>query len=576
MTLMILSRFLITSLFLFGIFNDDSKDRTLFISPVKIPLALSGNFGELRSDHFHSGIDIKTQGVTGKEIVATSAGYVYRISISPGGFGRALYLRHPSGYSTVYAHLERFIPEIEEYITQQQYEKKSFTITVFPPQEKFVFQQGDLIAYSGNSGSSGGPHLHYEIRKSNSENPVNPLHFDFGVSDNIKPVIEKLAIYPVNRHTLINGQNKARKINVAGGNGNYHVPSGNEITISGLAGFGIKSFDRFNDSHNKCSVYSIELKIDSVTHFRYIMDEFSFNESKYINSHVDYETYLKENSFIEKTYILPNDKLSVYKDAIDRGIYDFSDGKKHLIEIILADIHGNESTLLFNVQGSIPEEKMTTPDDSNQLKMPYNRSNRFRAENINILIPAGSLYDTIAFEYSRESGSSWMYSDIHNVHNVYTPLHKAFTLSIKPSIIPAGKESKMLIVQLSNDLKRRSALNSKWTEGYLTAEPSVFGKFCITVDTVPPVISTIGFRPGSDLSGRSELRIRITDDLSGIKSYEPFVDGKWALFEYDQKNNVLIYRFDPKRIAKNSDHLLELTVTDNKDNQSTYTGNFKW
>jgi len=244
MTLMIFSRFLITSLFLFGIFNDNSKDRTLFISPVKIPLALSGNFGELRSDHFHSGIDIKTQGVTGKEIVATSAGYVYRISISPGGFGRALYLRHPSGYSTVYAHLERFIPEIEEYITQQQYEKKSFTITVFPPQEKFVFQQGDLIAYSGNSGSSGGPHLHYEIRKSNSENPVNPLHFDFGVSDNIKPVIEKLAIYPVNRHTLINGQNKARKINVAGGNGNYHVPSGNEITISGLAGFGIKSFDR--------------------------------------------------------------------------------------------------------------------------------------------------------------------------------------------------------------------------------------------------------------------------------------------------------------------------------------------
>lgn len=576
MILMILSRFLITSLLLISIFNNDSKDRTQFISPVKIPLALSANFGELRSDHYHSGLDIKTQGVTGKEIVAASDGYVYRISISPGGFGKALYLRHPSGYSTVYGHLDRFIPEIEEYITQQQYEKKSFTVTVFPPKEKFVLKQGDLIAYSGNSGSSGGPHLHYEIRKSDSENPVNPLHFEFGAGDNIEPVIERLAIYPINRHTLINGQNKARKINVAGDNGNYYIPSDNEITISGLAGFGIKSFDLLNDSYNKCSAYSIELKIDSATRFKYIMDEFSFTESKYINSHIDYETYIKENSFIEKAYILPNDKLSVYRNVTDRGIYDFSDGKKHRIEIILADAHGNKSTLLFNVQSNTPDENISAPDESNQLKMPYNRTNRFRAENINILIPSGSIYDTIAFEYTRETGSSWMYSDVHSVHNSYTPLHKAFTLSIKPSQIPAGKESKMLIVQLSNDQKRKSALNSSWNEGYLTAEPSVFGKFCVTVDTVPPVISVNGFRPGSDLTGRSELRIRITDDLSGIKTYEPSVDGKWALFEYDQKNNVLIYKFDPKRISRNSDHLLELTVTDNRGNKSIYAGSFKW
>ena len=573
---MIFSRFLITSLLIFSIFNDDSKDRITFISPVKIPLALSATFGELRSDHYHSGLDIKTQGVTGKEVVAAADGYVYRISISPGGFGRALYLRHPSGYSTVYGHLDRFIPEIEDYIIQQQYEKKSFTVTIFPPKDKFVLKQGDLIAFSGNSGSSGGPHLHYEIRKSDSENPINPLHFEFGASDDIKPIIERLVVYPINRYSLINGENKPRKINVAGGNGNYYVPSGNDITISGLAGFGIKSYDLLNDSYNKCSVYSIELKIDSITHLRYVMDEFSFNDSKYINSHIDYETYVKENSFIERAYILPNDKLNVYSDVINRGIFNFSDGRKHHIEIILSDAHGNISSLVFGVQGMRSGENIIAPEENNKLKMPYNRSNRFRAENVTISIPAGSLYDTIAFEYTKEAGLAGMYSDIHNVHNIYTPLHKPFTISIKPSFIPEGRESKLLVVQLSKDLSKKSPLNSTWAEGYVTAESPVFGKFCISIDTIPPSINTNGFGPGSDLTGRSELRIRITDDLSGIKTYEPSIDGKWALFDYDQKNNVLIYKFDPKRIERNSDHLLELRVTDNRGNQSVYAGGFRW
>jgi murein DD-endopeptidase MepM/ murein hydrolase activator NlpD len=160
---------------LFNTLNDIPKDKTIFISPVKIPLALSANFGELRIDHFHSGVDIKTQGATGKEILATASGYVYRISISPGGFGNAIYLRHPAGYSTVYGHLERFTPEIDKYVKEQQYLKKTFTITLFPPKDKFPVTQGDVIGFSGNSGSSAGPHLHYEIRKSDTEAPVNPL-----------------------------------------------------------------------------------------------------------------------------------------------------------------------------------------------------------------------------------------------------------------------------------------------------------------------------------------------------------------------------------------------------------------
>ena len=573
---MTLIRLLISSVLILNILTENPKDKTLFISPVKIPLSLSANFGELRSDHFHSGLDIKTQGVTGKEVVATASGYIYRISISPGGFGRALYLRHPSGYLTVYGHLDRFIPEVEEYIVNQQYEKKSYLITVFPPKDKFRFEQGDLIAYSGNSGSSSGPHLHYEIRKSESEMPVNPLLFEFGTGDNIIPVIEKLAVYPVTDNTLINNQNKMKKYTVTGGHGNYYIPAENEIRISGPAGFGIKSYDLLNDSYNKCAVYSIEMKIDSVSLFKYVMNEFSFSESRYINSHIDYETYIRERTHYEKTFLLPNDKLSVYQDVVNRGIFNFNEDRTYHVEITVADIHNNKSTLSFKVKGIPPKslEKQVSTDDNVNI-MPYNRSNRFNTEDVSLSFPAGSLYDTLYFKYRKASGPNEMLSEIHYIHDKFTPVHKAYTLSIRPSVIPEGMESKMLIIQLSDDFKK-SGLSSTFNDGVVTAKPTSFGMFYVGIDTVAPMITTNSLTPGIDLSGKKDIRIRIYDDLSGIKEYEPYIDGKWALFEYDQKNNIIIYRFDPERIARGTKHNLTLKVSDNVDNTSFYNCDFEW
>ncbi|MGC1391806.1 MAG: M23 family metallopeptidase, partial [Bacteroidales bacterium] len=335
--MMFLVRFFIFSTLFYSALNDIPADRSIFISPLKIPQLLSANFGELRIDHFHSGLDIKTQGVTGKEVVAAADGYIYRISVSSTGFGNALYIRHPSGYSTVYGHLERFSPNIEEYVKNQQYAKKSFQITLFPEKEEFPVTQGEIIAYSGNSGSSGGPHLHFEVRKSNSEKPINPLLFEFGMADNIAPVIEKLVIYPINSHTLINNQNSIKRINVTGSHGVYSLSQGNDISISGLAGFGIKTYDMLNGSPNKVAVYSIELSIDSTIIFKYIMDGFSFDESRYVNSHIDYETYMKDNIYFERAFVLPDDKLSAYKNVINRGIFNFNDDKSHYAKIIVTD-----------------------------------------------------------------------------------------------------------------------------------------------------------------------------------------------------------------------------------------------
>jgi hypothetical protein len=556
----------------------DQKDRTRFISPVKIPLSLSANFGELRIDHFHSGLDIRTQGVTGKEVLAAADGYVYRISVSPGGFGKALYVRHPSGYSTVYGHLDRFIPEIEDYVTSRQYEEQSFMVTLWPPKDRFRFSQGDLIAYSGNSGSSSGPHLHYEIRRSDEEIPVNPLLYDFGIKDDHKPVIERVAICPAGRGTTINGQNRTVRLGISGSNGNYHPASGSEIKISGPAAFEIRAYDLINNSGNRFSVYSIELRIDSVTVYKYVMDSFSFDESRYINSHIDYETYLREKSYYERSFILPNDRLSVVRKTMNRGIFNFRGEEKHNVEIIVADAANNASKVSFTVR-SVPHEEgvLSGNQDTrdNVIVMPYGRNNKFVTKNVSVTIASGALYDTIDFEYSRSEGTTGMYSGIYRIHNIYTPLHKAYSLSIRPDRIPAGKESKLLVVGFDRE-RNRVAAGGTWENGAITAKLMTFGTYYIGIDTVPPRIVPVSFTPGADLSGRSSLRIMVSDDFSGIKSYEPLIDGKWALFEYDQKVNQLIYKFDAGRITKGIQHSLVLTVTDNRDNTAVYRCNFKW
>jgi hypothetical protein len=575
-TSMLFIRLLFITLFFHNTTGEKVRDSSTFISPLRIPLSLSSNFGELRIDHFHSGIDIKTQGVVGKEVIATASGYIYWISVSPGGFGKAIHLRHPSGYSTIYGHLDHFAPEIENYVKARQYESKSFRVMLFPPQERFRIKQGDVIAYSGNSGSSTGPHLHYEIRRSESELPMNPLLFDFGQGDNIEPVIEKLVIYPLSPKTIINKQNSPKRFNVSGGRGSYSIPSGNEIEISGPAGFGIKSFDLLNDSYNRCAVYSTELIIDSMSIFKYVMDSFSFGETRYVNSHIDYETFMKEGIYIERTFLLPNDKLSAYRHVVNRGIFNFNDDKMHSVTVKVADVHGNRSELSFRVRSVTAKaaDNINRPDTIVKI-MPYNKTNRFVAENISVTIPAGALYDTLGFSYKKISALKGMLSDLHCINDKFTPLHKAYSLSVKPSAIPAGKETKIVIIQ-DADNHRKIAYTGKWTEGYLTADLLSFGKFYVGIDTVPPVISANGSAGGELPPVSKEIKIRITDELSGIKSYEPAIDGNWALFEYDQKNNLLVYRCDEQRITKGTKHSLILKVTDNCENTSIFKGEFTW
>jgi hypothetical protein len=578
---MLLIRFIIFNLLLINILNHLPKDKNIFILPVKIPVSLSSNFGEMRIDHFHSGIDIKTQGVIGKEVVSSAEGYIYRIGVSPSGFGKALYVKHPSGYSTVYGHLDHFTPEVEAYVRAVQYERKSFNVTLFPPKEKFPVSQGDVIAWSGDSGSSGGPHLHFEVREADNELPVNPLLFEFGITDNIPPVIEKLAIYSPGKKTSVYGNSSKMIINLKGSNGKYVISDDKELVLSGPTGFGVKVYDLLNGASNRCEPYSITLEIDSTILYKYNMDGFSFAESRYVNSHMDYETYMKDNIRIERAFALPNDKLTAYKTLLNRGIFNFNDNKSHNISITVSDANQNKSTLVFKVISGAEKPEVPTPLSFNpspkdgSIMMPYNKTNRFSAEDIIVNLPAGSLYDTLLFTYRKSPGTPVMLSDVHSVHNKYTPVHRAYSLSIRPTIIPAGRESKMILVQLNDNMSKIPVI-STFADGFMKGDVLSFGNFFVGIDTIPPSISAPGLNSGINLTGRKEIRLKIKDDFSGIKSYEAAIDGKWALFEYDPKSDLLLYRFDEKYITKASKHSLSLKVSDNRDNVSSYSCDFTW
>jgi len=573
---MIFIKILILFIALLGQFADDPpEDKKLFISPVKIPLLLSANFGELRSDHFHSGIDIRTQGVIGHDVVASAAGYIYRIGVSPGGFGKAIYIRHPSGHTTVYGHLDRFTPEIDAYVKSQQYAARSFTVNLFPGKDKFEVKQGDQIGFSGNSGSSGGPHVHYEIRRSEDEFPLNPLLFDFGVRDNIKPIIERVVIYGGSGSSSINGKNQELLLPANGSHGNYYISSDRTIKISGTAGFGISTYDLLDDSWNKCGAYSITLVIGQDTIYNYQVDGFSFSETSYINSHIDYRRKVKDGITVQKLFVAPNDKLSIYSGVKNHGLYNFVTDSIYNVRIIVGDVQENKSVLSFKIQSVKGGELTANQSNSNGRLLRWDKPYKLTDGDVTVSIPTGALYDSVRFQYSREEMPEKLYADIFMILDKTVPLHKPFQLSIKPRNIPAQFKSKMTLVSVGEDGKSSYA-GGKWSGEFITGDFRSFGSFSVGIDTISPVIKVNGFKSGIDLTGRKELKFYISDDFSGIASYEGYIDGKWVLFEYDPKNSLIIHKFDSSIITKGSLHRLTLRVKDNRENVTEMEAEFTW
>lgn len=546
------------------IFSTNKYPITDFRQPLDImPPALAGSFGEIRVNHFHSGIDFRTNQREGYPVYAVADGYISRLRVQNSGFGQALYLNHPNGYTTVYGHLQRFAPKIATIVKNLEYEKKSFEIDEFPEATLIPVRKGEIIAWSGNRGSSGGPHLHFEIRDTKTEETINPQFFGIDIPDNIPPIIHGLYVYRLNGKTF-NESIPKQAIGITGASGNYKTLA--PISLTGEVGFGIVVTDRHNGLSGTNGVYSIQLELDGKMIYTSALERFSFENSKAINSHIDYPTYINTKRSIQKSFVDPGNPLKIYSGLVNSGKINFNDGVSHQLRYIITDSKGNSSVLPFTVNaGSAPTVAATVPGG---IVYAYNKVNEFNSDEIKVLIPQGSLYNDLNFTYKKlpkPAGNAW--SNIHQIHNRYTPLHTGFNLWIRADALPENLRNKALIVSTGG-----SSQGGSFDNGYLKANPKNFGSFYIAIDTIAPRIIPINIANGKSMTGLSKMTFKISDNLSGIKSFNGYIDGKWTLMEFDTKTATLWHSFDDRTAS--GKHDFELVVSDVKDNVSRYSISF--
>ncbi|WP_316800111.1 M23 family metallopeptidase [Pedobacter frigidisoli] len=546
------------------IFSSNKYPITDFRQPLDItPPALAGSFGEIRGNHFHSGIDFRTNQREGYPVYAVADGYISRLRVQNSGFGQALYINHPNGFTTVYGHLQRFSPKIATIVKNLEYEKKSFEIDEFPDATLIPVRKGEIIAWSGNRGSSGGPHLHFEIRDTKTEETINPQFFGILIPDNIPPVIHGLYVYRLNGKTF-NEATPKQAIAITGAAGLYKASA--PVSLTGEVGFGVVTTDRHNGMSGTNGVYSIQLELDGKMIYTSALERFAFEDSKAINSHIDYPTYLNTKRSIQKSFVDPGNPLKIYSGLINNGRISFNDGATHQLRYIITDSKGNASTLSFTVTaGSAPA---VTPIVPGGTIYSFGKENEFTGEGVKVVFPKGTLYSDLNFSYKKlpkPAGNAW--SEIHLIHNRFTPLHVGFNLWIKADQLPENLRSKALIVNTNG-----SSQGGYFEDGYIKATPKNFGNFYISTDTIAPRITPVNIAEGKSMAGLSKILFKISDNLSGIKSFNAYIDGQWALMEFDAKTATLWHSFDERTGA--GKHTLELAVSDLKDNVRRYSVHF--
>ncbi len=530
---------------------------------------LSGTFGELRSNHFHTGIDIKTGGVEGKEVYSIDDGYVSRIKVSAWGYGKAIYINHLNGTTSVYAHLKEFSDKIDSIVKKEHYKKESFEINLYPEKNKIPISKDEVIALSGNSGSSGGPHLHFEIRETSTSKPINPLSTGFNIEDNISPILKKLKIYTLGKSSI--NKSKENKIYNIKKERNIHTIDEKPL-ITGKFALGIYTYDQLNGAQNKNGIYSIKIIVDSMIIYFFKAEELDFNTNRYINAHIDYQEKKENNIKYHKCYKLSNNKLQNYVTLINNGIINFQDDNLHLIQIEVSDITGNKSTLEFHVQSKRLEEKEEKEEKEEYTKQfLFNKANIFKNNDLSLHMEKNTLYENLNFIYDRKDSIDDSFSALHKVHYNITPVHKKYVLSIKGSV-PESLRKKTYIAR-KDKTGKFLYIGGVWKNEYLRAKVREFGDFCIIADTIKPEVKGLNIYPGKILeTSQKSIKCIIKDKESGIKKYRGEINGRWILMDYDPKKNLL--RFDIPKSFPKGNHNFILKVEDKLGNITSYIADF--
>lgn len=535
--------------------------------PLDIPLYLSGNFAELRSNHFHSGIDIKTQGVIGKKVYAIDDGYVSRIKVQTNGYGNSIYINHPGGITSVYGHLSKYNAEISEYVKKYQYENHTHTLNIYPDRDEFKIKKGEIIAYSGNTGGSAGPHLHFELRNSGNQHPLNVLNYDFLIKDNISPKLYSLYLYNIENKDNRRRISSQKKFPLIKNDTDYFLTGESPLVCGSNIGFGIQCFDFLNNSHNRCGIYTIELFMDEELIYLFKTDEFSFSESKYINSHIDYLLKQEEKLLVHRLFTLPNSSLSMVKVANENGIIHTEAGGIYHLKLVIKDVSGNASILNFTIKGK-PENNFAEHRKDKVELFRWDEENDINNHLFKLNIPPNSLYQDNYISYSRIQGGTNLHKWTHNIGDPDIPLHKGAFLYLNTETIDGDLRDKLCVIKKNKDNDWVYSGGELSDNNWIKAKINEFGSYSIGIDTLAPTAKLV--------SSKNVLKFKIQDDLSGIGKYEAYIDNEWALFEYDIKNDLLVYKYDKNRINSNTKHELELYLVDNKNNTFLFHSTFYW
>lgn len=553
-------KYFVFALLLTLFFDVRSQKSETFVMPMNIKPEVSGSFAELRTNHFHSGIDLSTVGRIGVPVYSVMDGFVSRIKVSSGGYGKALYIEHPNGMTSVYAHLSAYSARIDSLVRISQYEKESFEVEIHLNPNQLRIGAGELVALSGNSGSSGGPHLHFELRDTQTQDPLEPMANLSYVKDNVPPVIYGIKIYPLSLTSKVGQGRDAFYYPVVAGAKGYVLKDRQSVTAAGTIGFGVHVIDLLTDNHRRCGVSDIRLYCDNELLYHSSQERISFAKTRYINSYIDYAERMNNNRFIQKSFVDPNNRLDCY---LKNETLEVKPGEVKNMRYEIRDARGNLSVAEFVVKGVEPfQSEKPTALSANEHKVPWRRGLTYDADGLSLFIAPESVYrDEILVISKGVVGEETVY----RVGNHDIPIHEPFELSIALPERMKADPAKAYIAYIDSKNKPNfmggSILNDR-----IIVKSRQFGRFVVRSDNKAPLVSLKQVQ-GSDYRKRRFIDVTIKDDESGIASYRCEIDGKWQLFEYDYKTSTLRGDLKLMGLPKDMTHELVVSVKDARGNE---------
>ena len=529
-------------------------------SPIDLPLNLSGTFGEFRSSHFHYGLDITTNKKSGYEVYSIESGSIIRIRVSTSGYGKAIYVDHLNGLTSVYAHLKEFSPKIQEYIKGQQYLRKSYNIQKFFNVGDLVIDKGELIGYSGNTGGSSGPHLHFEIRDTKSQNPLNPLSFEYEYEDTRRPIIRSLYVFDETDSFKKDNpkQYPIEKINDS-------IYKSKKVIYNNDIGIGVEVYDRQSgNNYNRNGIYEIRMYLDSILNFSYKMDNINISESIFRKVFYDYSLLKTRGIRVQKIYYPPNSKLSFLNHNTKTGIFDSNDSIKKDVQIEVIDWNNNKSYLKFQIEGS-PSNIKENPISG--IEIVPDQEYKIKRNNVEVDFRRNSFFNKVALNIESNNDTLKVGKDIH-------PLRKSYNIKINKKIEDSIVRRQSYI-GLINKNGKISYLNTSKNKNSFSVNSSILGSYILSRDSIRPEVKPLNFSLNKDVSKQKTIRLRIYDNISGIKSYEVLINNKWALFEYEPKSN-LIFHTIKDGIIKNGENSINIKVIDGVGNETKMNSKVYW